>query len=145
MTPDIPTFLRATTMRLLTEVAPALPPGYGQSSTATLGLMLTVAAKSVEDAIDGHAWDNRAMRALFARAASLVPWPDLAEAASGADEDLRLSALTRVNGDLKRLLIRLQAALEDDGSAEAGALRRAIWDHLVEAAERRRIEVPSAG
>ena len=86
--------------------------------------------------------ENRTLRALFARAGTVVEDAALrgrlADATSGEDTDLTLSALEAGNAALRALLIELHAHVESLDSPEAAALDEAIWDELAASTERRR-------
>jgi hypothetical protein len=141
MKPEPATVLNNTAMKLLFELGPAIPPGYSQGSVTTLGVLLIMVAQEQGRAVDLRVAENRAMRALFARAQKfdLEFGAELADAATASNEPLELADLDRENARLKALLIRLQSHCEETGDA----LQSDILDHLAAAAARRLIVLPA--
>jgi hypothetical protein len=141
MTPDPATVLNHTATKLLFELGPAMPPGYSQGSVTTLGVLLIMVAQEQGRAVDLRVEENRAMRAIFARAQKLDLefGAELADAASREAEPLELADLNRENAGLKALLIRLHARLEELGDP----LQFDVLAHLAHAAARRRIVLPA--
>jgi hypothetical protein len=82
---------------------------------------------------------------IFARAAGLPSDPVLrarvADAAAGADNDLRVSLLTAANTELRRVLIELHAMVEESNAREAVEINQAIWAFLRESTQRRAINI----
>lgn len=141
MKPEPVTVLNNTAMKLLFEVGPAMPPGYSQGSVTTLGVLLIMVAQEQGRAVDLRVTENRAMRAIFAKAQKLDLefGAELADAAMFTAEPLELADLDQENGRLKALLIRLHTRLEslDD------PLQFEILDHLAASAARRLIVLPA--
>jgi hypothetical protein len=139
--PDPALVLHHSALKLMLEIGPALPAGYGQGSAGTLGILLLMVAQEHGRAADMRVAENRAMRSLFARAQALdlVFGPELADAAARAGEPLELKDLDQENAALKRLLILLQAHAE---TADA-RLSCEIADHLAEWAGRRLVVLPA--
>jgi hypothetical protein len=141
MKPEPATVLNNTATKLLFEIGPALPAGYSQGSVTTLGVLLIMVAQEQGRAVDVRVSENIAMRAIFAKAQKLDLefGAELADAAAKTVEPLELADLDRENAQLKALLIRLHARLEDLNDP----LRLDILDHLAAAAARRRIMLPA--
>jgi hypothetical protein len=141
MKPDPATVLNTTAMKLLFELGPAMPPGYSQGSVTTLGVLLVMVAQEQGRAVDVRVTENRAMRALFAKAQKfdLEFGADLADAATVTAEPLELADLDKENARLKALLIRLHAHCED----LSDPLQFDILDHLATSAARRLVVLPA--
>jgi hypothetical protein len=128
-------------MKLLFELGPAMPPGYSQGSVTTLGVLLIMVAQEQGRAVDLRVAENRAMRALFAKAQKfdLEFGAELADAATVAAEPLELADLDKENARLKALSIRLHARVEELDDP----LQYEILDHLAASAARRLIVLPA--
>lgn len=104
--------------KIAMEMGPALPPGYGQGSATTTGVLLLMVAQEFNRAAAIRKAENDAMRALFAEVAGRMPAP-LASALRGAageqDADLSVQALDAANAGLKKLLVEVHAAAEVAG------------------------------
>ena len=142
MTPNPMLVLGDFAGRLAQVLAPDLKSPYLQGSAglmyATMGMMVEewdrLAARLAEE--------NAALRALFAQAAPLAPGglaTRLDELASGADADLKISALQLANNTLRAALIELQAWAEDQTGPAVMALNKAIWAELSTSTDRRRL------
>ena len=144
MTPDVDGLLRTSFLTLVGEVAPALG-GYLAGSAGAIGALLFMAAAEYERGADIRVAENAEMRALLAEGASLVAYADLAgrlrAGASESDPSLRISDLNAANDRLARLLIELQAAVEE--MPQAGAFEMKIWVYLTKAADRRKLPHPA--
>jgi hypothetical protein len=104
--------------KIAMEMGPALPPGYGQGSATTTGVLLLMVAQEFNRAAAIRKAENDDMRQLFADVAAQMPQPlstALRTAASGEDRDLTVSVLDASNTALKRLLIDLHVAAEVAG------------------------------
>jgi hypothetical protein len=104
--------------KIVFEMGPALPPGYGQGSASLVGIHLLLLAQEFNRAADVRARENAAMRALFADAASNLSGElslKLQEAIQRKDLDLKISTLDENNTFLKILLIELHAYVEKVG------------------------------
>ena len=115
MKPSPELVLNQAFAKIATEMGPALPPGYGQGTAMTTGLLLLMVAQEFSRAAAIRKAENDAMRALFAevagRAGSAL-LPALEEAARGSDADLSVPALDAANARLKALLIALHVHAE---------------------------------
>jgi hypothetical protein len=149
MKPDIPDVLNGFTLTLLTEILPNLGAEYSMGNTAVMSQSLAVIANEFERGAEIRFRENEEMRGLFAEAARVVEdkvlAARLAEAAASRDASLLISALDKMNGELKNLLIELHAAVEVSKAPWAPALDGKVWDHIVAAAERRKLALLSLG
>ncbi len=143
MKPSPELVLNQAFAKIAMEMGPALPPGYGQGSATTMAVLLLMVGQEFDRAAEIRAKENRVMRALFGGAAKGI------DGALGAklngvvgvrDEDLTVSGLDRVNGDLKLLLIELQTQAEQKGDR---ALELRILRFLSEAAAARQVHLPA--
>jgi hypothetical protein len=143
--PDVPVALQKLAGSLLLEVAPAVGVDYLQRNTGLTAIMLQVVAEEFERAAARRVEENAALRALFRDAAPVASdaalRARLAAAASGADGDLRVSALDASNAALRALLIELHVHVEGLGSADARRVEEAIWAELRRSTERRAISL----
>lgn len=130
---------------LMMEIAPNMRDDYRQANVNLLGFVAMLIATEYDRAADVRLTENRELRVLFERAASVVDDPNLRErlsaAAAGADPDLRVSQLTAANNDLRRLLIELHAAVEAQAVPAAVEIAREVWAFLRRASERRAIQI----
>ena len=129
--------------KIAMEMGPALPPGYGQGSATTTAVLLLMVAQEFDRAADLRSKENRVMRALLGDAAKSVGGElgaKLSAVVGVRDEDLTVSSLDRVNGELKRLLIELQTHAEQKGDR---VLELRILRFLSEAATARQVHLPA--
>jgi hypothetical protein len=129
--------------KIATEMAPALPPGYGQGSATTTGVLLLMLAQEFNRAAAIRKAENDDMRALFADVPPDLPasFSDgLQEASRGADTDLSVAALDKSNGALKGLLIALHVHAEATGNH---ALDRRIVQLMQRWATQRQVFLPA--
>jgi hypothetical protein len=114
--------------------APMPPEASGDYLIGRLGLvamMSILAAQEAERGIDARVWENAAIRALLARAGAPAESPPAA--------DLTWTALDQENAELRRALIAVHVAAEEECAAD---LDRDIL-HLYKAmSERRRLVLP---
>lgn len=141
MKPAIDHVLRTAAAQLLMQIAPQVSDEHARTTTAMIAAMLGTAADEFERAADVAHAENQDFRALFRAAAGRIDDPDLAqrlrEAGAGADASLRVSALNRANDALRRLLIELQAHVEELPGEQARGLEAQIWAALRRSAEGR--------
>ena len=108
---------------------------YQQKTALVLGVLLMIAGEEGDRLVDRLVEENAALRALFARAGSVVPDAALGvrlnEAAASSDPSLRVSSLQPENHRLRALLIDLHTSVEEDPSPAARALEEEIWRELV--------------
>ena len=141
MKPDVSRFLEVAVAHLMTSTAPALAPGYEQSSLLATGAMLAAVRHEFERAAARRVEENDALRRLFADAAPAVQdgrlRQRLQEAAAGRESSLLVSDLESGNAELRGLLIDLHAYIEALDSPEARRTEEAIWRELAASTERR--------
>jgi hypothetical protein len=129
--------------KIVFEMGPALPPGYGQGSASLVGIHLLLLAQEFNRAADVRVQENAAMRALFA---DVVPrfhgslGTRLSDACKRIDSDLKISALDENNTFLKNLLIDLHAYVEKVGDRP---LAQRILLLLSEFASARQVFLPA--
>ncbi len=146
MKPDVTRFVEVAVTHLMTKTAPALRPGYEQSSLMVLGAMLGAVRHEFERAAARRVEENAALRRLFAEAAPSVRAIELRkkleEAADGEDSSLIVSDLERNNAALRGLLIDLHVHVEELDSPEARLIEEKIWRELAASTERRTLPLP---
>lgn len=144
MIPPADAALRAMMGTLMMDIAPQLPDDYRKASANILAFALMVVSIELDRAADVAVCDNREMRALFETGAGVVESQVLREqlqdAARSSEADLRVTTLTAATNDLRRLLIELHAALEQQDTGPARDLCAAIWRFLQRSADRRAIQ-----
>lgn len=147
MKPDENLVLADFAQRFATEIAPQVQPAYLASALGMSGGILGMIAEDWDRAASRRVEENRAIRGLFEKAASLALEPALAARlkalAAGNDDDLRLSALEAGNEALRGALIELHAAVETIDGAAAKALNDAIWAELSTSTLRRKMSAGS--
>lgn len=124
MTPEVPAVLAELANVALRNAAPGVPDAERAGHLALTAMLLNLAAEVWDGAAARLVEENRAIRALLGEA--------------GADDDLRLSALTAANAALRGKLIDAQAAAEAAGDT---ARQDAIWAELRASTERRKLSV----
>ncbi len=133
MIPEADTLLTVGATRLLSEVAPALPPGYAQGGASTVALVMLLSAQEYAKGADTRIWENARMAELLA--------------ASGVADDTRAASntiadLNAANAVLRRKLIALHERLENEQGAEARRAEKDILAFLKESGDRRRLFLP---
>lgn len=145
MKPDVPVFLETMATKLMFELAPQVQPPFMQGTLTVVGIMLSMLREEWDRAAQRRADENRAMRSLFRDAAAHVGDAGLAArlgaAAEGAETSLRIADLDAANDALRRLLIELQAHVEEQPGDQARRLEREIWQELLASTERRRFSL----
>jgi hypothetical protein len=138
--PDVAVALGKIGQALLVQIGPEIKEDYAQRSALVATMLLQCAAEEWDRAAARRVEENQALRELFRRAAveDEELKEELAEAARGSDEDLRISALDRANDELRALLIELQVYAEAHGATE---LEDVIWRELRRSTERRALSV----
>lgn len=149
MKPDLPIVMRGFFGTMLTEIAPSLNAEYSTGSIGIMSMMVYLTAQEYERAAEVRVADNAEMRALFADAAKLVGDEGLkarlSEAAGTKDRSLLISVLDEDHSALSAVLIELQTYVEESTAPWAVGLEERIWDHLLAATERRRLDLPAIG
>jgi hypothetical protein len=146
MKPEVDTILNTTAMQLMTQIAPELPPGYTQSSTGLMGMLLGLCALEYENGADIRASENAEMRNLLAELEGAVEDAKLrgklGTVMGDRDASLKISDLNYSNAELKKLLIETQAHLETRDDGKAKLARREIWAVLKAQTKRRLVKLP---
>lgn len=133
MTPAVPAVLAEIAGLALRNANPDVHPADRASSLGLSALLLGMAAEVWDGTAARLVEENRAVRALLARADEVGL--DFAGLAAGNDADLRISSLQAANDALRAALIELQSAAE----AKSPALDADIWAELVASTERRKM------
>ena len=122
MTPEIPAVLAELSGLLLKNAQPGVPPAERASDLSLSAALLSVAGEIWDRQAHVLVEENRAVRTLLGE--------------TGADADLRLSALQAENNRLRLALTEAHAAAEAAGDQDR---QDAIWAELVASTERRRL------
>jgi hypothetical protein len=122
MNPKVAPVLAELAGLLMKNAMPGVPEAERTSDLSLSAMLLIVAAETWDRQAHILVEENRAIRALLGE--------------TGADADLRISALQADNDRLRTRLIEAHAAAEAVGD---GAREEAIWAELVAQTERRRI------
>jgi hypothetical protein len=144
MTPTLPTILMGQVASLMAPAPPEAGGDYAISRLGMVAMLLGLSAQEAERGPAARAWENEALRALFAEAADAYDKAlggRLATAAGERDGAASWSALDAANAKLRRLLIELHEAAE---AAHDLPLQRRILDLYVEMARVRRLDLPGA-
>ena len=124
MTPEVPSVLMQLAAVVARSAAPGVPEPERASDLGITAMLLAIAGEVWDGAAARLVEENRALRALLGE--------------TGADDDLRLSALKAANDALRAKLIAAQIAAEAAGDT---ARQDAIWAELVASTERRKLSV----
>jgi hypothetical protein len=124
MNPEVPAVLMQLAAIVARNAAPDVPDAERASDLGITAMLLALAAEVWDGAAARLVEENRALRSLLGE--------------TGADEDLRLSALKAANDRLRTRLIEAQIAAEAVGDT---ARQEAIWAELVRSTERRLLSV----
>jgi len=145
MNPEVDKILSLSASQLMTQLVPLLPSGYAQGSASLLSVMMTLAAQEYDRAAEIRVAENADMRALFGELAPLISDPalrtDLQRAATQKDASLTISALNTSNAEFRRLLIALQAHMEEAAGIVARTAEARIWEVLKASAARRLLKL----
>jgi hypothetical protein len=146
MKPEVDKVLETTAAQLMMQIAPELPPGYTQTSTGLIGMLLNICAHEYENGAEIRANENRELRNLLAELEGAVDdvklRVKLGTVMGDRDASLRISDLNYSNAELKTLLIEAQAYLETRDDAKARLARREIWAVLKASAKERLVALP---
>lgn len=116
------------------QIAPNLTDKFAIEAARQAGSVLLIAALASDDAVEIRVAETARLRAIFGKAAGLLPPADLsarlADAATGRDPGLRISVLDAEIARLRLLLVELHAWLEAQDTDGALALDREIWRAL---------------
>ena len=119
------------------RISPAVGDPFAAQMARLSGMLLTICANGVDDAAELRAHENAAIRGILGEAAALVEAPlaaALKAAAVSHDPGLKISVLDTENHRLRCLLVKAQAALEENTVPAAHALDQRIW-RLLESIE----------
>ncbi len=122
MNPKVAPVLAELAGLLMKNAMPGVPEAERASDLSLSAMLLMVAAETWDRQAHVLVEENRAIRTLLGE--------------TGADADLRISALQAENDRLRSRLIEVHAAAEAAGDA---VREEAIWAELVAGTERRRI------
>ena len=141
MTPSTRAILTDLAQRMGGLFGPDLKtPFLAATAGMTAGVLMMIAEEGDRTA-HRLAEENRAIRAIFKKAAGLAAPADLTERlrnlASGDESDLRISSLQAVNDALRDALIDLHAFVETQSGGAAKAIEAAIWAELTASTRRR--------
>jgi hypothetical protein len=140
MTPKVPEVLAEIAGLIGRSLAPGGDPAETGANLGLSAALLGLAAQRVDGLAQALVEENRAIRPILARGAELMGgeaaarWRDLSQ---GMDEDLRISALERANGELRGALLALHEAVEQADGDAARDLERLVWAELRASTERR--------
>jgi hypothetical protein len=135
--PDIPAVLAEIAGLAVRNAAPDVDPAERAGALGLSAALLSMAAEAWDGAAQRLVEENRAVRTLLADAGECAG--ENASLASGADDDLRIAALSADNARLRAALIALHEAVEGDEAPEARDLESRIWKELRLSTERRRL------
>lgn len=112
MKPDIPAVLAEIAGLAVRNAAPDVDPAERVGALGLSAALLGMAAEAWDGAAQRLVEENRAVRMLLADAGERAG--QNASLASGADDDLRIAALSADNARLRAALIALHEAVEGD-------------------------------
>jgi hypothetical protein len=147
MKPELDRFLEVAAAHLMMKTAPALGPGYEQSSAMSLAVLLIASREEANRAAARRVEENSVLRALFADAENVVSDKQLAARLSDAaaspsrDESMLVTDLEAANGVLRGLLIELHSHVEELDSPDSRRIESEIWRELAASTERRRLSL----
>ncbi|MGH6987391.1 MAG: hypothetical protein ACRED9_11210 [Caulobacteraceae bacterium] len=142
MTPRLTEILLGCIAAISAPPPPETGPEFAASRHQMTALLLAMAAGEAERAAAAAAWENAAIRDLFAASARLYDGEfegALGTLAAGVDADFSLSALEASNAALRRRLTTLHAAAERQGDEP---LDRRIISLYGEMAAAHRLDFP---
>lgn len=140
MRPDLSRALQGVGITLVSKLAAEIRTPFGQQEAGLAAQLSFWAAEESERAADRLVTETRATRELLREGLPISgparPAVEAALAASPAP-NLRISSLQAENDAVRKGLVELQAAIENNPSPEARALNERIWAELVESTRRR--------
>ena len=146
MNPSVSEILTGALNALSDPPPPESAGEFTGGKVSVIALLSFLCAQEAESGAAVRAAENRSMRLLFGEAAR-NDWAQahtalLAELGQGHDGDLHISALDQANAELRRALIKLQAAVEDDPEPAARPRERRIAALLLDFARARDLKLP---
>jgi hypothetical protein len=144
MTPDVTKVLRALAGVLGTQVLSEVKTPFAQQSVGLSATILLLLVQDYDRAAAVLAEENLAVRALLKKAVPMAG-DDLRARIAALDgrspnADLRISALSRENGELRAMLVDVHALAEGLSGARAAELDESIWQELRRSAARRHVD-----
>ncbi len=140
MTPSVEAVLRNLAAEMA-EMAPQVQPAYCGAQLVFASQLLTAASESWENAAHDLVEENQALRQLFRKVMPLVANSDLVPRLQAGidslDSNLRISALTATNEELRQLLTDLHAIAELIDSDAGREADDAIWSEISASVRRR--------
>ena len=138
MKPGVEQVAAELARRLREEIYPELT-GF-RANVAGMGAeLMTMIAEQWDGAAANLVSENRELRDILRRGGEVLADESLAAAGAGADDDLRISALTAENDRLRAALTALHARVEETEGPAARALDAAIWAALRRSVDVRRV------
>jgi hypothetical protein len=138
MTPSLPDILVGNFLCIADPPPPESAGEFMAGKVGVVALLSLLAAQEAERGLSARVWENAAIRAVLADAASAYG-QTFAEAGEGTDTDFTLGALDRVNAALRRSLIALHEAVEAAGDTTRD---HAILRLYAKMADARRLDMP---
>lgn len=143
MRPDLPRALQGVAITLISKVMPEVRTPFGQQEVGLAAQLAFWAAEEAERGADRLVKENQAVRALLAEgldfageAAAQVS----AAIATPLAPDYRIASLQAENDALRKGLIALHAAVEQDTTPAGAAFNERIWAELAESTRRRQFQ-----
>jgi hypothetical protein len=116
------------------QISPNLGDAFAAEAARMAAALITIVGRAGDDAVAIRVEENARMRAIFARAAAIVPEQEFAArltaAAQSSDPGLRINELDAETGRLRGLLVELHGWLEGQSQADARSLDQEIWRAL---------------
>ena len=140
MTPSVEAVLRSLAAEMA-QMAPQVQPAYCSAQLIFTSQLLTAASESWENAAHDLVEENQALRRLFRQLMPLVADGDLVRrleaGIASTDTNLRISALTACNEELRQLLTDLHAIVELIDTERGREAEDAIWSEIAVSVRRR--------
>lgn len=125
------------------RVMPAISPAYHQGTVGMLSSIFSIIGEEWDRAASRRIEENDRIRELFREGApcvnDVVLRRRLLALAQAKDRDFHISALEKINCDLRAALIELHALIETQPGPDARRIEKTIWKELLESTERRRL------
>lgn len=143
MRPDLSRALQGVGITLISKLMPELSTPFAQQEIGLAAQLSFWAAEEAERGADRLYQETKVTRELLRDGLPLAGAAHAAVAAALATPEaanLRISTLQAENDSVRRGLVELQAALEQNTTPEARALAERVWAELVESTRRRQFE-----
>lgn len=137
---------------ILDKVANSLKSTYMQMlnnehATAEMGLtvnIIRVVSEEFDRAVHRRVEENRELRKIFSEALEIVKKDDLKHRLKAAvettEDDFRVSALDKMNCELRKVFIDLHAYVETLEGEAARHMEKLIWQEMEKEVKRRELE-----